>query len=130
MTSKKRKQYDCIWGKTSTRKCLVPFSGNGVDICRLYETGQCCYDWLCAFEKDSQDAFEAGQQSERNKHRWIPVTERLPTEKDGDYDNEHNCVIVNVKFSDNSVSSAFCDLSEKYFECLRKPVSWQPLPEA
>ena len=44
MPSKKRKQYDCIFGKTSTRKCLVPFSGNGIDICRLYETGQCCYD--------------------------------------------------------------------------------------
>ena len=45
---------------------------------------RCCDEdsVLCAFEKDSQDAFEAGQQSERDKRRWISVTERLPTEKD------------------------------------------------
>jgi hypothetical protein len=35
------------------------------------------------FECKFRQAFEAGQQSERDKHRWIPVTERLPTEKDG-----------------------------------------------
>jgi hypothetical protein len=40
----KQIKYECKYGKTSTRKCLVPFSGNGRNICRLYETGQCKYD--------------------------------------------------------------------------------------
>jgi hypothetical protein len=39
-----KKKFDCKYGKTSNRKCLVAFSGNGRDICRLYETGNCKYD--------------------------------------------------------------------------------------
>jgi hypothetical protein len=27
--------------KCGKKKCFVPFSGNGVKICRLYELGQC-----------------------------------------------------------------------------------------
>jgi len=30
-----------------------------------------------------QESYGAGQQSERDKHRWIPVTERYPNEHDG-----------------------------------------------
>lgn len=53
-----------------------------------------CFDEdsvLCAFEKDLQDAFEAGQQSERNKHRWIPVTERLPDENEDVFIKYKDC---------------------------------------
>ena len=39
-----KQKYACKHGKTSIRKCLVPFSGNGRYICRLYELGQCNYD--------------------------------------------------------------------------------------
>jgi len=40
----KKQKYECIYGVTSNRKCLVPFSGNGRYICRLYELGQCNFD--------------------------------------------------------------------------------------
>jgi len=40
----KKKKYACKYGATSNRKCLVPFSGNGTDTCRLYETGRCNFD--------------------------------------------------------------------------------------
>jgi hypothetical protein len=39
-----KQKYACRYGATSTRKCLVPFSGNGYFTCRLYELGQCHYD--------------------------------------------------------------------------------------
>lgn len=38
------KKYECKYGETNKRKCLVPFSGNGRRICRLYELGQCDFD--------------------------------------------------------------------------------------
>jgi hypothetical protein len=44
MMSKKKQLYACKYGATATRKCLVPFSGNGVYICRLYELGECKFD--------------------------------------------------------------------------------------
>jgi hypothetical protein len=40
----KKKTYACKYGATSNRKCLVEFSGNGYDICRLYETGRCNFN--------------------------------------------------------------------------------------
>ena len=101
---------------------------------------RCCDEdsVLCAFEKDSQDAFEAGQQSERNKHRWIPVTERLPTENDGkpeyEGDERYTRIIVHIteyygkkwdrvmeiRFFEGTDFSQFCYKFDK----------WQPLPEA
>ena len=27
--------------KCKTKKCFVPYSGNGIKICRLYELGKC-----------------------------------------------------------------------------------------
>ena len=27
--------------KKQVNKCFVPFSGNGINVCRLYELGQC-----------------------------------------------------------------------------------------
>ncbi|VVB60745.1 Uncharacterised protein [uncultured archaeon] len=48
-----------------------------------------------------QVGYEAGQQSERDKHRWIPVTERLPTENDGkpeyEGDERYTRIIVHIK---------------------------------
>ena len=40
----KKQKYECVYGITSNRKCLVPFSGNGRYICRLYELGKCDFD--------------------------------------------------------------------------------------
>ena len=40
----KKQKYECKYGPTSSRKCLVPFNGNGRHICRLYELGQCGFD--------------------------------------------------------------------------------------
>jgi hypothetical protein len=35
------KEYTVAEYRCRTRKCFVPFSGNGQPICRLYEMGQC-----------------------------------------------------------------------------------------
>lgn len=86
-----------------------------------------------------QESYEAGQQSERDKHRWIPVTERLPTEKDGQKCSVYvgkkeelhkNC--VSVLTSDCIRVSQECfDLDKKEF-CINNDAiaKWQPLPEA
>lgn len=38
---KERKKYAVRDVRCWNRKCFVPFSGNGVKICRLFETGNC-----------------------------------------------------------------------------------------
>lgn len=40
----KKQKYACKYGPTATRKCLVPFGGNGAYTCRLYELGKCNFD--------------------------------------------------------------------------------------
>jgi hypothetical protein len=90
-------------------------------------------------QQDIKNAFEAGMNAEKTKHRWIPVTERLPTEED---DTEYipNLETVNVFVSDGKHRDIGCfDLKEKCFidPCdylvdveLQNIVAWQPLPEA
>ena len=39
-----KQKYDCKYGVTSNRKCLIPFTGNGYPTCRLYELGACTFD--------------------------------------------------------------------------------------
>lgn len=85
-----------------------------------------------------QESYEAGQQSEREKHRWIPVTERLPTKHDGkpeyEGDERYTRIIVHIteyygkkwdrvmeiRFFEGTDFSQFCYKFDK----------WQPLPEA
>lgn len=88
--------------------------------------------------KDMFEAYKAGQQSERDKYRWIPVTERLPTENDGkpeyEGDERYTRIIVHIteyygkkwdrvmeiRFFEGTDFSQFCYKFDK----------WQPLPEA
>lgn len=79
-----------------------------------------------------QESYEAGQQSEREKHRWIPVTERLPTKHDGETElyEAHNTVEVLIKrYIDGkyyyTVCLFFLDTNTFPLDCV---VSWQPLP--
>ena len=37
-------KFECKYGATANRKCLIAFSGNGRNICRLYEQGKCTFD--------------------------------------------------------------------------------------
>ena len=104
--------------------------------------------------KDMFEAYKAALQSERDKRRWISVTERLPTEKDkrentelfGVDEEKDGCVYVPcyVKIFDgnnrifyNDVLN-FCTTNHCFYDYLGydigqygcKAVSWQPLPEA
>lgn len=83
-------------------------------------------------EKIQQEAYEAGQRSERNKHRWILVTERLPTEKDGKKYTEHGDSMVDVVVCDCNAEIYTCsyNLRKNDWECgYDGHVKWQPLPE-
>jgi hypothetical protein len=83
--------------------------------------------------------YAVGQQSERDKHRWIPVTERLPTEKDI-RENSSNKTRIKVLCKDNNMKAEFMGLYN--FAChssVIRPESdednyvathWQTLPEA
>lgn len=41
-----KKEYLVLSDKCRKRECFVPFSGNGTNICRLYELGQCPEKYL------------------------------------------------------------------------------------
>ena len=41
LTKKQKKQYQVREVECYDRECFVPFSGNGIKICRLYELGRC-----------------------------------------------------------------------------------------
>jgi len=41
MDIKEKKQYQVRDKTCYKKKCFVPFSGNGIKICRLYEMGNC-----------------------------------------------------------------------------------------
>lgn len=41
MTKKEKRQYQVKENACYDRECFVPFAGNGIKICRLYEMGQC-----------------------------------------------------------------------------------------
>ncbi len=41
MTKKERKKYQVREVECYTRECFLPFTGNGLKICRLYEMGRC-----------------------------------------------------------------------------------------
>ena len=41
MTKKEKRHYHVREDKCYNRECFVPFAGNGIKICRLYEMGQC-----------------------------------------------------------------------------------------
>jgi hypothetical protein len=41
MTKKEKQKYQVRDVKCYERSCFVPFSGNGIKICRLYEMGKC-----------------------------------------------------------------------------------------
>jgi hypothetical protein len=78
-----------------------------------------------------EKAFEAGAQSERDKHRWIPVTERLP--EDG--------ILVLAKFHQNEEYKEHYEIVQQFNKnwynmimehpfSESEPIAWQPLPEA
>lgn len=89
-----------------------------------------------------KEAFEAGQNDGKD---WIPVTERLPTEKDGKIDkiDEWNFgfgdiddgyvgdPILQILTSDGeTVHENIYDLDKKEFTAEYNVIKWQPLPEA
>jgi len=41
MTKKEKQKYQVRELECYDRECFLPFSGNGVKICRLYEMGRC-----------------------------------------------------------------------------------------
>jgi len=41
MTKKEKQKYQVKEKACYDRECFIPFSGNGIKICRLYELGQC-----------------------------------------------------------------------------------------
>jgi len=41
MKKSEKKKYQVRDEKCYTRECFIPFIGNGIKICRLYEMGQC-----------------------------------------------------------------------------------------
>ena len=89
--------------------------------------------------QDVKNAYEAGAQSERNKHRLIPVTERLPDENDGEVHKncgwgDRYCDFVKLlvsKEGEKYLSTELFNLTDgKFEECDNKIIAWQPLPEA
>ena len=80
---------------------------------------------------------KAGIESEQEKRRWIPTTERLPTKEDGEvirsyaYDSSvvyYIVVIIKTKELNYSIPSKFYfdknNFSDKY-----TVIAWKPLPE-
>lgn len=41
LTKKEKRKYQVREEACLTRDCFIPFEGNGIKICRLYEMGQC-----------------------------------------------------------------------------------------
>ena len=41
MITKEKKKYQVREEACYKRSCFIPFEGNGIKICRLYEIGQC-----------------------------------------------------------------------------------------
>jgi len=77
--------------------------------------------------------FEAGQKAERDKRRWIPVAERLPTEKDGDVfcvANKDWVGVITYGCRKVVTQEFFCLDSKKWSDNVDDlPVAWQPFPE-
>jgi hypothetical protein len=79
---------------------------------------------------------------EVRKHRFIPVTERLPTEHDGSYiDEEHTSIDVLCETDQGTRIVAIYRFDDKQFfydtkitmdviNITQNIIAWQPLPEA
>ena len=97
-------------------------------------------------EENAQAIYEAGQQSERDKHRWIPVTERLPDEYEvvfikykGCNDEIKTCAGYyahyapsedEIGYGENMYIPYFDDDDDHYsMLSYYEIISWQPLPE-
>jgi len=78
------------------------------------------------------ESFRAGQKSERDKHRWIPITERNPTKDDGHFckcNDGTEYVEVIVKDIHNDVyADGYC-LNKQSWVPNNLYIDWQPLPE-
>lgn len=46
MTKKEKRKYQVREIECYDRNCFVPFNGNGIKICRLYEMGQCPKEYI------------------------------------------------------------------------------------
>jgi hypothetical protein len=89
-------------------------------------------DFMEASEKHIKDSknmdmfkiiFEAGAQSERDKHRWIPITERLPE------DDEHVLGLSSEKgVFICAYVSGYGWAGDSDFDPCTDIVAWQPLP--
>jgi hypothetical protein len=82
-----------------------------------------------------EKAFEAGAQSERDKHRWIPVTERLPETGvrvfiKSEFRAMQIGLLLEVSISNISMFIWHDDNYVGICESHDKVISWQPLPEA
>jgi len=83
--------------------------------------------------------YSAGEKSEREKYRLIPVTERLPNENDGEVHKncgwgERHCDFIKVLASlegEKYLSTELFNLTDEKFEVNDNTViAWKPLPEA
>lgn len=100
------------------------------------------------FEKSQTYRAIAELQEEREKHRWIPVVERLPEERDsifarlnstekwknGMFKKRSDDVLVTVKYEDGTVHTEQAHTTDGVWrtahEILRgKVVAWRPFPE-
>lgn len=92
--------------------------------------------------KDMFEAYKVALQLERNKHRWIPVTERVPIKEDGVefgegktynvevigvIDNYRNKSVGIVKYFINKAKFGYYD-TDGFTEI--SVIKWQPLPKA
>lgn len=91
------------------------------------------YRYHKLLDKARKRAYEAGQRVKSTLPYWIPVTERIPTEKDGKIGlfAGHDAVNVFVKkYVNKKCCYGFCPffLDTKEF-LLKDIISWQPIPE-
>lgn len=99
-------------------------------ICELSREPNITLVMLKAIE---QQRFTDGREAEAEKHRWIPTTERLPTEKDGKSYPEHGDKMIDVLVYDTDKDMYVCpyNLRKNNWECeYNDHILWQPLPEA
>ena len=67
-------------------------------------------------EGQVQEIYETGQRLERDKHQFIPVDTRLPTENDGTFiDKEHTSIDVLCKTDMDTKIVAVYRFSDKQF---------------
>ena len=105
-----------------------------------------CASWDCRFV-DQREAYEAYNREKADANKWIPVSERLPKERDSIFAKLYgtekwrnamfrktsNTVIITVEFKDGTRQTAPCHTIDgewnQSMKGMGKVLAWMPLPE-